>query len=71
MRFIQGERAGACNPVDDDLHEAVCANVWCTVSAIQERSPAEAAAVRNKELLLKGAVYSLQAGEAGVLDEEG
>ena len=57
--------------VEDVLHEAVCANVWYAMSRILERSPAIAAAVRNEELHLKGAICSPQTGEVTVLDEEG
>lgn len=55
----------------DVLHEAVCANVLHTMSKILERSPVIATAVQREDLVLQGAVYSLQTGVVTLLEEKG
>jgi carbonic anhydrase len=52
---------------EDVLHEAVHASVWYTMNRILESSPLIADAVREGDLLLQGAVYSLQTGEVTLL----
>ncbi len=55
----------------DVMHEAVYANVKFTMNRILERSPIIAAAVKNEELMLVGAIYSLQTNEITLLEEKG
>jgi carbonic anhydrase len=57
--------------VDDIMHEAVHATVWYTMTRVLNGSPVVAAAVRNGDVLLKRAVYSLSTGEVTILEEEG
>lgn len=57
--------------VDDVVHEAVYASVWYIIERILDLSPVIAAAVKNEDLLIKGAVYGLSTGEVSLLEQEG
>ncbi|MDF1534875.1 MAG: carbonic anhydrase [bacterium] len=56
---------------EDAFSEAVKANTRQTMRKLMERSPVISDAVRNGDLILAGAIYSLETGEVTVLPEKG